>query len=79
MEADFIWLGRACSCVFRLWSTCRLLAVLGSCSSGVHHPPQPGADIWVTENPRGSSPGQSELEGLPENGGRFFMAQPSLF
>jgi len=42
-------------------------------------PPRSGGDSWAAENPRGSSPGQSELEGLPENGGRFFMAQPSLF
>ena len=38
MIADFTRPGRACSGVFRLWGSCRVLVVLGSCSSGVQHP-----------------------------------------
>ena len=79
MEADFTRLGRACSGIFGLWGSCRgwqcCAAVLQECST----PPRAGAASWATENPRGSSPGQPDLEGLPENVGRFFMAQPSLF
>ena len=30
-------------------------------------PPRAGAAIWATANPRGSSPGQPDLEGLSEN------------
>ena len=64
MVADFTWPCRACSGVFRLWGSCR---GLGSCSSGVHHPLGAGAAIWVTENLRGSSLGQPNSEGQPEN------------
>ena len=39
MEADFTRPGRACSGVFGLWGSCRVLVVLGSCSAGVQHPP----------------------------------------
>ena len=67
MVADFTWSCRACSGVFKLWGSCRELAVLGSCSSGVHHPLGAGAAIWVTENLRGSSLGQPNSEGRPEN------------
>ena len=79
MEADFTWSGRACSGVFGLWGSCRGLAVLGSCSTGVQHPPRAVAASWAAENSRGTSSGQLELEGLPEYVGRFFMAWPSLF
>ena len=79
MEADFTQPGRICSGVLGLWGSCRGLAVLGSYSTGVQHPPGAGAASWAAENPRGSSPGEPELEGLPENGSRFFTAQPSLF
>ena len=72
MVADFTWSYRACSGVFRLWGSCRELAVLGSCSSGVHHPLGAGAAIWVTENLRGSSLGQPNSEGRPENVGESF-------
>ena len=67
MVADFTWSCRACSGVFRLWGSCRGLAVLGSCFSGVQHPLGAGAAIWVTENLRGSSLGQPNSEGRPEN------------
>ena len=70
MVADFTWSCRACSGVFRLWGSCREFAVLGSCSSGVHHPLGARAAIWVTENLRGSSLGQPNSEGWPENIGR---------
>ena len=79
MEAVFTQPGRACPGVFGLWGSCRGLAVLGSCSTGVQHSLRAGAASWASENPRGSSPGQPDLEGLPENVGRFFMAQLSLF
>ena len=69
MVADFTQLGRACSGVFRLWGSCRVLVVLGSCSSGVHHPLGAGAALWVTENLRGSSLGQPDSEGRPEGVG----------
>ena len=72
MVADFTWSFRACSGVLRLWGSCRGLAVLGSCSSGVQHPLRAGAAIWVTENLRGSSLGQPNSEGWPENIGRSF-------
>ena len=78
MEADFTQPGRAFSGVLGLWGSFRVLAVLGSCSMGVQHPLRPWEAIWVAENPQGSSPGQPDSEGLPENVGRFFMAQPSL-
>ena len=78
MEADFTRLGRAYSGVFRLWGSCRGLVVLGSCSSGVHHPSRAGAAIWVTENPRASSPGQPDSEGLSENVGRSFHGPAKL-
>ena len=67
MVADFTWSWRACSGVFRLWGSCRELVVLGSCSSGVQHTLGAGAAIWVTENLRGSSLGQPNSEGRPEN------------
>ena len=35
MEADFMWLGRACSGVTGLWGSSRGLEVLVSCSAGV--------------------------------------------
>ena len=79
MVADFTWLGRAFSGVFSLWGSCRGLAVLGSYSSGVHHPLGAGAAIWVTENLRGSSLGQSNSEGWPENVGRSFHSLAKLF
>ena len=78
MVADFTWPCRACSGVFRLWGSCRGLVVLGSCSSGVQHPPRAGAAIWDTENPRGSSPGQPVSEGLSENVGRSFHSLAEL-
>ena len=74
MGADFIRPNRACSGVFRLWVSCRGLAVLGSCSSGVQHPLGAGAAIWVTENLRGSSLGQPNSEGQPENVGGSFQS-----
>ena len=74
MVADFTWPCRACSGVFRLWGSCRGLAVLGSCFLGVHHPLGAGAAIWGTENLRGSSLGQPNSEGQPENvGGSFHI------
>ena len=78
MEADFTQLGRACSGVFRLWGSCRGLAVLGSCSSRVQHPPRAVAASWATANPRGSSPGQPNSEGLPEDVGRSFHGLAKL-
>ena len=78
MVADFTWSCRACSGVFRLWGSCRGLAVLGSCSSGVQHPLGTGAVIWVTENLRGSSLGQPNSEGQPENVGRSFHSLAEL-
>ena len=78
MVADFTRSGRACSGVFRLWGSCRGLAVLGSCSSGVQHPLGAGAAIWVTENPGGSSLGQPNSEGRPENVGRSFHSLAKL-
>ena len=74
MVADFTWSCRACSGVFRLWS----LEVLGSYSSGVHHPLGAGAAIWVTENLRGSSLGQPNSEGQPENVGGSFHSLAEL-
>ena len=78
MVADFTWSCRACSGVFRLWGSCRGLAVLGSCSSGVQHPLGAGAGIWVTENLRGSSLGQPNSEGRPENVGISFHSLAKL-
>ena len=78
MVADFTWSCRACSGVFRLWGSCRVLAVLGSCSSGVQHPLGAGAAIWVTENPRCSPPGQPNSEGLSENVGSSFHSLADL-
>ena len=78
MVADFTWSCRACSGVFRLWGSCRGLAVLGSCSSGVQHPLGAGAAIWVTENPRGSSLRQPNSEGWSENVGRSFHSLAKL-
>ena len=78
MVADFTWPCRACSGVFRLWGSCRGLAVLCSCSSGVQHPLGPGAAIWVTENLRGSSLGQPNSEGQPENVGGSFHSLAEL-
>ena len=52
--------------------------MLGSCSAGLQHPPRAGAAICVTENPRGSSLGQPDLEGLPENVGRSFHSLAKL-
>ena len=78
MVADFTWSCRACSGVFRLWGSCRGLAVLGSCSSGVQHPLRAGAAIWVTENLRGSSLGQPNSEGWPENVGQSFHSLAKL-
>ena len=52
--------------------------MLGSCSSGVQHPLGAGAAIWVTENPRGSSLGQPNSEGWPENVGRSFHSLAKL-
>ena len=78
MVADFTWLGRACSGVFRLWGSCRGLVVLGTCFSGLPHTPRSGAAIWVTENARGSSLGQPNSEGLSENVGRSFYGPARL-
>ena len=78
MVADFTWSCRACSGVFRLWGSCRGLAVLGSCFLGVHHPLGAGAAIWVTENLRGSSLGQPNSEGQPENVGGSFHSLAEL-
>ena len=78
MGADFTQLGRACYGGFVLWVSCRGLAVLDSYSSGVQHPLRAGAAIWVTENPRGSSPGQPYSEGLSENVGRSFHSLAEL-
>ena len=78
MVADFTWSCRACSGVFRLWASCRVLVVLGSCSSGVQHPLRAGAAIWVTKNPRGSSPGQPNSEGWPESVGGSFHSLAEL-
>ena len=78
MVADFTRSCRACSGVFRLWGSCRGLAVLGSCSSGVQHPLGAGAAIWVTENLRGSSLGQPNSEGQPENVGGSFHSLAEL-
>ncbi len=78
MVADFTRSGRACSGVFRLWGSCRGLVVLGSCSSGVQHPLRAGVVIWVTENLRGSSLGQPNSEGRPENVGGSFHSLAKL-
>ena len=78
MVADFTWSGRACSGVFRLWGSCRGLVVLGSCSSGVQHALRAVAAIWVTENLRGSSLGQPNSEGRPENVGGSFHSLAKL-
>ena len=78
MAADFTWSCKACSGVFRLWGSCRGLVVLVSCSSGVQHPLGAGAAIWVTENLRGSSLGQPNSEGWPENVGRSFHSLAKL-
>ena len=78
MVADFTWSCRACSGVFRLWGSCRGLAVLGSCFLGVHHPLGAGAAIWGTENLRGSSLGQPNSEGQPENVGGSFHSLAEL-
>ena len=78
MVADFTQSGRACSVVFRLWGSCKGLAVLGSCSSGVQHPLRAVEAIWVSENPRGSSLGQPNSEGWPENVGGSFHSLAKL-
>ena len=78
MVADFTWSCRACSGVFSLWGSCRGLAVLGSCSSGVQHPLGAVAAIWVTENRRGSAVGQPGLEGRPEDVGGSFHSLAEL-
>ena len=78
MVADFTWSCRACSVVLRLWGSCRWFVVLCSCSSGVHHPHGAEAAIWVTENLRGSSLGQPNSEGRPENVGRSFHSPAKL-
>ena len=78
MGVDFTWQGRACSGVLVLWSSCSGLVVLGSCSTGVQHPTSVGAAIWVTENPRGSSPGQPDSEGLSENVARSLHGPAKL-
>ena len=78
MVADFTRSCRACSGVFRLWSSCRGLLVLDSCSSGVQHPLGAGAAILVTENQRSSSLGQPNSEGWPENVGRSFHSLANL-
>ena len=78
MVADFTCSGRACSGVFRLWCSRWGLAVLGSCFSGGQHPLGAGAAIWVTENLRGSSLGQPNSEGQPENVGGSFHSLAKL-
>ena len=47
--------------------SCRGLAVLGSCSTGVQQPLRAGGASWAAANPRGSSPGHPDSEGLSEN------------
>ena len=74
----FTQLGRDYSGVFRLWGSCRGLAVLGSCSAGVQHPPRDGAARWAAVNPRGSSPEQPDSEGLSENVGSSFHGPAKL-
>ena len=65
MEADFTWLGRACSGVTGLWDSSTGLAVLVSCSTGVQHPPRAGAASLATENqgtlPQGSRDWQDHM------------------
>ena len=78
MGADLTQLGRACSGALGLWGSCRGLGVQGSCSTGVQHPPRAAPAIWVTENPRGSSPGQPDSEGLSENVGRSLHGPAKL-
>ena len=51
---------------------------MGSYSSGVQHPLGAGAAIWVTENLRGSSLGQPNSEGWPENVGESFHSLAKL-
>ena len=46
--------------------------MLSSYSVGVQYPLRAGAASWAAANPRGSSPGQPDLEGLSENVGRSF-------
>ena len=45
---------------------------MGSCSSGVQHVLGAGEAIWLTDNLRGSSLGQPNSEGQPENVGGSF-------
>ena len=78
MVADFTQPSRACSGVFGLWGSCWGLVVLGSCSSGVQHPPRAVEAIWVTENTRGCSLGQPNSEGWSENVGRSFHIPAKL-
>ena len=78
MEADFMWPGRACSGVFGLWGSCRELAVLGSCSTGVQHLPG-WEQLAAPLRTQGLFPRAAELAGLPQDGGRYCMARPSLF
>ena len=78
MVADFTQPGRACSGVFGLWGSCRGLAVLGSCSAGVQHPLRARVARWATANPKGSSLGQPNSEGLSENVGSTFHSTAKL-
>ena len=52
--------------------------MLGSCFSGVQEPLGTGAALWVTENLRGSSLGQPDSEGQPENVGGSFHSLAEL-
>lgn len=58
--------------------SCRVLAVLGSCSVRVQHPLRAVTASWATENPRRFSPGQHDSKGLPENVGRSFHGLTKL-
>ena len=56
----------------------RELAVLCSSSVRVRLPPRAGAASWAAETPRGSSPGQPNSEGRPENVGGTFHSLAEL-
>ena len=45
---------------------------------GVRHPPRDLGASWATANPRGSSPGQPNSEGLSENVDGSFHGLPKL-
>ena len=79
MVADFTWLGRACLVSLGCgaleggWQWCS--AVLQSAAA----PPQrAGAAMWAAANPRGSSLGHPDSEGLFENVCRSFHGPAKL-